>query len=567
MTRPSFSLSSLGSAPAALLAAAFFAAFFVYPVGYVLAAGLTDADGKFSTAAVASVFTDPVAREGLLNAALIASAVTVLSCLIGVPLAWLADRYDFPLKNLFTAGLLVPMILPPFVGAVGLRHLFARSGGPVNQLLAAVGILKTPEYDWFGENRFVGVVLLEALHLYPIIYLNTAAALANIDPSLEQAARNMGASGWTLFRRITLPLMRPGLFAGATLVFIWSFTELGTPLMFDYRRVTPVQIFDGLNQISDSRKPFALALVLLLAAGGLYALGRAVFGGRNFASVPKASAALGARALSPLARLAIPALFLLVTAAALVPHVGVILTSVAGRWYGTMLPDPFTAEHYRIALEHPLTVPSVANSIKFSGVATLIDLALGLAVAWVAVRSGLPGGRTLDTLSMMPLAVPGLVTAFGYLAAFRGTGLDPRVDPTALLVIAYAVRRLPYVVRSAVSGLEQTPPALEEAAANLGAPPATVLRRVTVPLIAANLIAGGLLAFSFAMLEVSDSLVLAARQPDYPITKAIYELSNRLGDGPYIAAALGVWAMLLLTLTLVTVSQLLGKRMGAIFRG
>jgi len=134
------------------------------------------------------------------------------------------------------------------------------------------------------------------------------------------------------------------------------------------------------------------------------------------------------------------------------------------------------------------------------------------------------------------------------------------------LVIAYAVRRLPYVVRSTVAGLEQTSGELEEAALNLGAGRLRAIRTIILPLIVANLLAGALLAFSFAMLEVSDSLILAQREGDYPITKAIYVLFERLGDGPYIASAMGVWAMALLAVTLVGASVLIGKKMGAIFR-
>ena len=144
--------------------------------------------------------------------------------------------------------------------------------------------------------------------------------------------------------------------------------------------------------------------------------------------------------------------------------------------------------------------------------------------------------------------------------------LDVRANPTLFLVIAYAVRRLPYMVRSAVAGLQQTSPVLEEAAQSLGATPLRAWRRITFPLIAANLIAGGLLVFAFSMLEVSDSLVLAQRQDHYPITKAIFELFQLLGTGPYVAAALGVWAMLLLGLTLLTASLALGRRLGALFR-
>jgi iron(III) transport system permease protein len=144
--------------------------------------------------------------------------------------------------------------------------------------------------------------------------------------------------------------------------------------------------------------------------------------------------------------------------------------------------------------------------------------------------------------------------------------INPVDNPTVLLVIAYSVRRLPYVVRSAAAGFQQTSETLEEAAQNLGCTPFRTLRRVTLPLIAANLIAGGLLAFAFAMLEVSDSLILAAKQAYYPITKAILELLQLLGEGRFIASALGVWAMVFLGIAIAGMSVLLGKKLGAIFR-
>jgi len=191
-------------------------------------------------------------------------------------------------------------------------------------------------------------------------------------------------------------------------------------------------------------------------------------------------------------------------------------------------------------------------------------------IAYIVVRTNLPGRGFLDALAMLPLAVPGLVLAFGYISMTQEgkffAALNPAKDPTLLLVIAYSVRRLPYIVRSAAAGLQQTSVTLEEAAENLGCPPAKTLLRITFPLIIANVIAGALLAFSFAMLEVSDSLILAQKQADYPITKAIYELFQLLGDGRFVASALGVWAMVFLALTILFAGRILGKKMGALFR-
>jgi iron(III) transport system permease protein len=189
------------------------------------------------------------------------------------------------------------------------------------------------------------------------------------------------------------------------------------------------------------------------------------------------------------------------------------------------------------------------------------------------------GGAVLDALAMLPLAVPGIVMAFGYVAMtlhwpFSESGplggvfsvLGRHPNPVPLLIIAYAIRRLPYIVRAASAGLEQTSGELEDAALNLGASTLTALRRVVIPLIMANLIAGSILVFAFSMLEVSDSLILAQKAEHFPLTKAIWEFFSRLGDGPYIASAMGVWGMALLTVTLIGASVLMGKRLGAIFR-
>ena len=551
----------------------FFAVFLVWPILQVVAGGFVRSDGRVTFDFVALVFQDPVLRRGLLNATLVAVLVTVLSLLIALPLAVLSVRYEFPGRGMLSGLLLVPLVLPPFVGAIGMRLILGRFG-PATQLLGApeLGI------DWLGRWRLAGIVVIEALHLYPVLLLNLQAALANIDPAMEQAAANLGARRWTIFRHITLPLVRPGLFAGLTVVLIWSFTELGTPLMFSFYDVTPVQVFHLLTDVATSPVPFALVVVMLVASAALYVVGKA-FLGRGFdAATTKASTAGTAKRLRG-GKAALAALFFLsVFLLAVLPHVAVVLTSFTetGAWYRALLPHEWTLDHYRAALVDELAFPSIRNSLLYASLATFVALGVGLAAAVVIVRSNVRGRGVIDALCMLPLAVPGLVLAFGYLAISIGLKrrlgdrlpfwLDVQAWPVALLVVAYAARRLPYVVRSAVAGLQQTPRDLELAASNLGAKRSTVLTRITIPLILANLVAGGLLAFAFAMLEVSDSLVLAQRTDYYPITKAILDLSQRLGDGPYIASALGVWAMLLLTLTILSANALLGKKMGAIFR-
>jgi iron(III) transport system permease protein len=360
------------------------------------------------------------------------------------------------------------------------------------------------------------------------------------------------------------------LFAGGTLVFIWSFTELGTPLIFDYARVTSVQIYYGLREISGNPFPFVLVAVMLVSSIGLYAIGKGLFGRAGYAMTARATVASGPRRLSGKAGWLCTAGFIGVTTVAVLPHVGVILVAFSRDWYASVLPHDTTLQNIRLALGHDLTVTAIANSLKFSSAATIIDVALGVAIAYVVVRSRLASRHALDFLAMLPLAVPGLVLAFGYLAMSQDgrwfSFLNPVRNPTVLLVVAYSIRRLPYVVRSAAAGFEQTSETLEEAAQNLGCPPLKAAIKITLPLIAANLAAGVLLAFAFAMLEVSDSLVLAQKQAYYPITKAIMELFQLLGDGKFLASALGVWAMLFLGTTMAAASLFLGKKLGSLFQ-
>jgi len=558
------------------LAVAFFGAFFAYPVMQTLGEAFF-VGGSFSLRYVGEVLRDSAYQEGLSNAFRLGIWSTVVAAALAFPLAVLSDRFDFPAKRLLSTLLLVPLVLPPFVGAIGIKQFLGQSGS-LNVFLSWFGLVDMDApVDWLGEWRFAGMVAMTALHLYPIIFLNVSAALANLDPALEEAAENLGCGPTRRFFRITLPMTVPGLFAGCTIAFIWGFTELGVPLIFDFTRITSVQIFDGIKDLGKSPFPYALVAVVVTVTATLFFVSKRLFGGEDFSSSGRASVGrrVPHRLVGNRMRFCL-AFFITVIVCALVPHIGVTLVAFSSDWYLSLLPESFTLRHFEEALGHSITLPSIANSLKYAGCATILNLVLGIGIAYIVVRTRLRGRQWLDTLAMLPLAVPGLVLAFGYLAMTREgqpfhwlVNFPPFLEkgnPALLLVIAYSVRRLPYIVRSAVAGFQQTSASLEEAAANLGAGPITTLARITLPLIAANLIAGAILAFAFSMLEVSDSLILAQKQIYFPITTAIYTLFGSLGNGPYLAAALGVWAMAFLSVSIVGAGYVMGKKMGALFR-
>ena len=551
-----------------IVLAGFFGLFLVYPVSLLLKGAFVDA-GRFTFKYFGLLISSPLQRESLFNSFAIAALTTIFTTLLVFPLAWAMTRYDFRGKAFLGALLLVPMIMPPFVGAIGLKQLLARFGS-VNLLLMEWGLIPANQpIDWLGDGGFWGIVILQVLNLYPIMFLNVSAAMANVDPSLREAAQNLGAGHWRLFRTITLPLISPGYFAGAIIVFIWAFTDLGTPLIFGFSRTVPVQIFDAVNEINTNPMGYALVVFVLVLTVCLFAVSKHVLARKRYEMIGRGHTA-GAEVRASFGKtLAIWAMILSVCGIAILPHAAVVVHSFAERWVFSIAPNFWTTANYGELLSSGLTLTSIRNSLFYSSCSALIDLVLGVLIAWCLTRRRVPFAGVVDALAMLPLALPGIVIAFGYIAAFdwRISWLNPRENPTLLLIISYSVRRLPYIVRSAYAGFQQTSITLEEASANLGASAFRTLRKITLPLVMANLIAGTILTFAFAMLEVSDGLILAMKERYFPITKAIYQLMGRIDpNSASVACALGVMGMIILTLSLFFAARVLGRKMGQLFR-
>ena len=545
----------------ALLLILFFTVFLLLPVGTVIAEGC-------SWHIIAELWRNPVYRGGIINSFLLSLLTTLLVFVLALPLAVLSDSYEFKGKGVWNVMILAPMILPPFVGALGFQQLLGYYG-VINTFLSSCGWERV---DFLGGNgKFYAVALIEALHLYPILYLNLSAALANCDPALQEAARNLGAGCWRRFFSVTLPLIKPGILAGGSLVLIWSFTELGTPLMFGFTRVTPVQIFDGISELESNPMPYALVLVMMIAASGLYLAGRLLAGSSGSSSAVKGASGSMAKTLTGIKAYLPGFLFGAVTIAAILPHIALILIAFSRDYYGTLIPGSWTLANFQNALGDKLVVPSIFNSLRYSLTATILAVTAGTLCAVLVVRWKPRCALFFDLLSMLPLAIPGIVMAFGFLGmtikfSWAGAIFDPVNSPLWLLAGAYAIRRIPYVMRAVASGLEQTPEVLEEAALSVGASRWRVFRCILVPLLIANLLIGGLFAFSFSMLEVSDSLILVQKSAFYPITKAIFELSQVLGAGGVTASAFGVWTMIFMGAALGCASAVLGRKLGALFR-
>ena len=553
-----------------VLALAVFGPFLIYPVVRVLIGAISETDFASGTRTLHFEYLllplqNETLKHSVFNSFLLAIFSTLLSALIALPLAYSSARLKFAGKSLLTGLLLVPLLLPPLVGAIGLRQMLAREGF-VNTLLGRDG--KNP-INFLGGDFLGGwgplflVVLVTSLHLFPLIYLNVSAAWANVDSSLEEAAENLGASGWRVFFSVTLPLLFPAFMSGALIVFIFAFTDLGTPLIFGFKEVAAVKIFDA--KAGNDPAAYVLAFYLVIMAGAIFWISRRFLDGGRIATLSRGTRRARESAPGPVVGALNYFYFFLVIALALLPHIGVVMASFASDWTSTLFPT-WTGANYTELYTNPTS--SAASAVKLSlfcaTLSMILDVIGGAALAYALVRGRVWARGLLDTLAMLPLALPGLILAFGLLISYRDTPIDPILaSPIPLLVVSYAIRRLPYALRSVSAGLQQMSVTLEEASLNMGASPLQTVWQVTRPLVTANLIAAGLLTFAFAVLEVSDSLILASGDR-IPIAQAIYQLN--LQGKIYQACALGVVGMMILTATFLLVNRLLGKQLGALFR-
>jgi iron(III) transport system permease protein len=429
--------------------------------------------------------------------------------------------------------------MPPFVGAVALQLIFGRSGS-INLLLGEYLGFTLPIME--GLN---GVVFVEAIHYFPFILMNLTVALRNIDGAMEEAALNLGCKGWRLFWRVIFPLAAPGFVAGASLVFVKVFDDLGTPLVMGQTNLLAPQAYLRITQVGlEDPLGYVISVIMIVFSIAAMALSARALKGRDYATLQKGGTSLRRRRLTPAASVAAYAWIGLVLLLVLSPHVGVLLLSFAQVWSYSPLPDAYTLAHYATVFEDSSGM--IRNTLLYCGLAAGLDVVLGVTIAYLMLRTTLPARQWLDWIATASLAVPGIVLAIGYLRLYKGLvipGTELLFTGTwVMIMLAYAVRRLPYALRSCVAALQQVHVSLEEAAESVGATKLRTIRRVVVPLMAGGILAGFVTSFITAAVELSATILLTSADSQAPMSYGIYlYMQSVAGRGP--GAALGVLAI------------------------
>ena len=521
------------------LIAAFLLAFLIVPIGLVIYTAFVDESNRLTLGHFANFFGQTVFVESFLNSLWVSLASVAAATLIAVPLAYLTVRFEFRGALLIQTLGVLPLIMPPFVGAVAMQLIFGRNGS-VNLLLN----------DWFAftvpiMDGLIGVTFVESIHYFPFILLNLVASMRNIDGAMEESALNLGARGWRLFRRVIFPLAMPGYLAGATLVFVKVFDDLGTPLVMGVTNMLAPQAYLRITSVGiDDPQGYVISVIMI--AFSILALGLAarVMKGRDYSTLQKGGNSLQRRRLSVWESVLAYGWIILVLLITLAPHFGILLMSFAKVWSFSVLPDAYTLEHYATVFTDARGM--MANTLLYCLLAAGLDVVIGTAIAYLILRTNLPGRRWLDYMASAALAIPGLVLAIGYLRLFKGVNLPftdtPVVSTWVLIMLAYAVRRLPYALRSCMAALQQVHVSLEEAAQSLGATRMSTIRRVMVPLMMGGMLAGFVTSFITAAVELSATILLASAQSQAPMSYGIYlYMQSIAGRGP--GAALAVLAV------------------------
>ena len=528
----------------------------IYPNLHVVVASL-QRDGNWSLTNYREVLSQSIVLESIFASVGI-SALTVLFCAgVGIPLAFLFERYTFPARRLFATFAALPLVLPPLVGTVAFIFLCGESGILARLAQSAFHLENSP----WSLRGWSALLLFHTYTMYPFFYILTGAGLTRIDAALAEAGRSLGASATRVLARIVLPQLTPSLIAAALLTFMTSMASFSAPLLFGGNvRVLTLEIYTA-RQRGDMT--MALTETVILAVISLSAL---IFfqryeGTRKFAAAALKGSTKKRRAIaSGKSRMIAIACGVVFSLLLVLPVATLILVSLAreGSWTTQTLPAAYTMANYTKIFSDSRANEVFLNSLSMSAMAAIAALLWSFCVAAVVARKGRRHWkRLLSWLILVPWALPGTVVAVSLAEAYGRPspllGSFILVGTFWILPVVYFLRFMPLVVRAVQASMEQIDAALEEAASSLGARWWQRFMRVTLPLVWPGAIAGTLLAFVIALGEYVASVIVFV-PTNRPISIAIASELRDFNLGT--AAAYGVVLMLIIGLVMMVATRL-----------
>jgi len=490
-----------------------------------------------------------------------ATGTCLVSFVIGTYLAWVNERTNTPFKKLFMVMALIPFIIPGILSTIAWILLLSPKIGLIN--LAVKGVLGL-ESSPFNIYSMGGMIWAEAIHLYPLVFLLMSASFRNMDTSLEEAALTAGSSTFTTLRRVTLPLMRPAMFGVLLVMFVRGIEAFEVPALVGVPAkisVFTTKIFLAIHQFpSDFGLAGAYAVTLLvISGGGVFVYQKMTRKEERFATVTGKGYRPRVIDLGPWKWLTFGTSFLIFLLAVILP-VFILLWSSFIPFYGIPsmeLLAKLTLANYHYVLTYPLALTAFKNSFYLSvGSATLVML-LTSVIAWITVKSKIPGRIFLDNLAFIPIAMPGIVLGVSLIWVYLTLPI-PIYGTIWVLLLAYITKFMPYGIRTASASMIQINKELEEASFTSGGTWFQTFRKIILPLLMPGFVAGWIYISIISLRELSTSILLYS----YNSTVLSIMAFDLWEGGQYTyVCALGV-LMVLLLVTMAFVARKLGARIG-----
>ncbi len=524
---------------ATLIVFLFFAVFLIYPLGSLLLSSFQSNDGQLTLEHYMNFFEKKYYYESLFNSFAVTISVTILSIVIGVPLAYLMSTIKIRGKGIIEVLIIISVLSPPFIGAYSWILLLGRSG-VVSKFFQEHFDITIPSIYGFG-----GILLVFTLKLFPFIYLYVSGALKKLDSSLSEAAESLGVTGVKKLYTLILPLILPTVLAGSLLVFMNALADFGTPMLIGEGYSTmPVLIYSEFISEVGSNAHFAAALATIMIL-----ITAVIFIGQKYVVNRKSYEMSSLRPIQPKRISGIKSilthLFIyIVVGLAIIPQATVIYTSFL-KTRGSMFIEGYTLDSYRRVLER--MGDSIINTFVYGIIALVIIIILGMLISYASVRRKNFFTSFIDTIAMFPYIVPGSVLGITLLLAFNQSPLLLS-GTAAIMIVSFIIRRLPYTMRSSAAIIYQLSPSIEEASISLGYSPMRTFINVTARLMMPGVLAGALLSWITVINELSSSIILYTGNTR-TMSVAIYS--------EVIRASYGTAAALSTILTITTVISLL----------
>ena len=519
--------------------------FILYPLFRVIAMSVFQ-DGRFSLSVLGEVFASWYLRRAFLNSVMMGALTAVFGAIIGFLFAFSVSRTDIPLKKFLHIMAIIPIISPPFIGALSIIMLFGNNG------LITWSLLKINNFQIYG---FRGLLIAQVVTFFPVAYITLRGVLESISPTLEDAALDLGGSRWKVFRRVTLPLAIPGIASAMLVLFVETLADFGNPLILAGSQfpILSVQAYLQITGMYDLPKGSALALILLVPSVSVYFLQKYWVSRKQYVTVTGKPTQSSPKIVSPAVKWLLFASCLLVAAFILLIYATILWGAFARVWGSD---NSLTLQHFRYVFG--VGFKAVKDTLIVAGLSTPLAGVLGMIIAFLVVRKTFPGKRFMELSSMLSFAVPGTVIGIGYVLAFNSRPLL-LTGTLLILLLNFIFRYIPVGIQSGVAILRQVDASIEEAAIDLGADANRTFRKVTLPLMVPAFFSGLIYSFVRAMTAISAAIFLVSSSWHLMTVQIMSQVeSGRLGA----AAAFSVILVGIILAAIILIRSALSLRYG-----